>query len=454
MRYNKILIMLLMVTIMVTSESCRKGFLDGINDNPNSPSAVIPRVLLPGAEGNLAYAQGGDVSRYTSIMVQYFTGATRQFYGYNQYNFTEDDFNNVWNNLYAATMSNFNSIIVLNDELNAGGSGGYDAYAAISKILMAYSLGMATDVWGDVPYTEAFQGNANLTPAYDKQQDIYNSIQNLLTDAINTLNSDVIGDDIEDPKADDFIYNGKLSDWISLAHALKARYYIHLTKVDGSAAANALNEINAGGSITDALFPFNSAGPGPAYQYIEQRDDIVYDGTCLQQMQAKSDPRYGVYIDVNGDYWGEGYLGPFFAADNSPVILMTEFERLFIEAEAKARTGDMGGAQTAFTDAIQTSMNFYGVDPDEAATYIAANGTLSGDVNAMVAQIIYEKWVANFLHPESWVDLRRTGTPVLVPNAGSAIPTRFIYPTNERLYNSSIPDVSSTMFVPALWWNQ
>ncbi|MEP7128025.1 MAG: SusD/RagB family nutrient-binding outer membrane lipoprotein, partial [Chitinophagales bacterium] len=427
------------------------GFLDGVNDNPNSPTSVIPRVLLPGAEGNLAYVQGGDISRFTSIMTQYITGASRQFVSYNDYAFSEEDFNNAWNNVYAATMSNFHSIISINAA--EGTAGHYDAYDGVSRILMAYSIGMTTDVWGDIPYTEAFQGNENLTPAYDNQENIYASIQQLLDEGIGILgNSDLLDDDVEAPGSDDFIYNGDLDAWTSFAHALKARYYIHLTKVDPNAAANALAEINAGGAISDALYPFTSAGPGPAFQYIEQRDDIVYDGACLQQMQAKNDPRYPVYIDVNGDYWGPGYLGPFFSADNSPVILMTEFERKFIEAEALARTG--GDAQTAFTEAIQSSMDFYGVAAEDAATYIAANGTLSGDMNSMIAQIIYEKWVANYLHPESWVDLRRTGTPVLTPNAGGTIPTRFIYPTNERLYNNSIPDQNSTMFSPELWWNQ
>lgn len=451
MRYNKFIIILLITTMMVASESCKKGFLDGVNDNPNSPSAVIPRVLLPGAEGNLAYAQGGDMSRYTSIMTQYITGASRQFFAYNQYTFSEEDFNNVWNNLYAATMSNLNSIIKLNT--SGESAGGYDGYDGIARILMAYTIGMSTDVWGDIPYSQAFLGNENLTPGYDSQESVYASIQQLLDEGITILSGDLVSDDIEDPGTEDFIYNGDLDSWIALAHALKARYYIHLTKIDGNAAANALAAINAGGAIDNALYPFTSAGPGPAYQYIEQRDDIVYDGACLQQMAAKSDPRYGVYIDVDGEYWGEGYLGPFFSADNSPVMLMTEFERKFIEAEAKVRTGDNGGAQTAFTEAIQASMDFYGVDAAEAATYIGANGTLSGDMNAMIAQIIYEKWVANFLHPESWVDLRRTGTPVLVPNAGGTIPIRFIYPTNERLYNSNIPDLNSTMYSPQLWWN-
>ena len=81
-----------------------------MNDNPNSPSDVTPRVVLPGAEGSLAYTQGGDVERFASVFVQYVTGASRQFLAYNQYSFTEEDFNNVWNNVYASTMENLSLI--------------------------------------------------------------------------------------------------------------------------------------------------------------------------------------------------------------------------------------------------------------------------------------------------------------------------------------------------------
>lgn len=463
MRNNKILIVILAATMLVASESCKKGFLEGVNDNPNSPAAVIPSVLLPGAEGNLAYAKDGDMGRYAAIMTQYVTGATRQFFGYNQYTFSEEDFNNLWNNLYAATMKNFKGIMDINaDPANAGG---YDAYDGVARILMAYTMGMTTDAWGDVPYSEAFEGNENLTPHFDSQEDVYASIQQLLSDGISILSDgDLIGDDFATPGSDDFIYSGDLDAWIAFAHALKARYFIHLTKVDPNAAANALAEINAGGEMQNAAYPFNSSGPGSWYQYIEQRDDIIYsednayglpDPACIGQMRSHEDPRVGVYVDLNGDYWGSGYLGPFFAADNSPGFLMCEFERLFIEAEAKLATGDNAGAQEAFTAGIQNSMSFCGIDAATADAYVAANGTLSGDQNAMLKQIMYEKWVANFLNPESWVDQRRTNNILgLQANGGGAgIPTRFIYPTNERLYNPNITDPNSNMFSPQLWWN-
>src|SRR4030095_11959255 len=136
MRTNKFLIPFLVIILVLSSQSCKKGFLEGVNDDPNYPYQVITRVLLPGAEGNMAYAQGGDLGRYTAIMTQYITGATRQFFGYNQYTFSEEDFNNLWNNLYAATMSNFKAIMNINAE--EAHVGQYDAYDGIARILMAY----------------------------------------------------------------------------------------------------------------------------------------------------------------------------------------------------------------------------------------------------------------------------------------------------------------------------
>ncbi|MEO5675329.1 MAG: SusD/RagB family nutrient-binding outer membrane lipoprotein [Chitinophagales bacterium] len=466
MKQLKIFSILSLLIIMFASQSCRKGILEGINDNPNLPTSVTPRVLLPGAQGNLAYAQGGDVERFTGIMMQYVTGGSRQFFGYNNYVFTEEDFNNLWYNMYAGTMENFRAII----NIEKGSPGTYSVYDGIAKVMMAYSLGMTTDLWGDIPYSQAFQGNLELTPDYDGQDQIYATLQSLLDEAITEMTDDP-GDDFDYPDNNDFVYSGDVTSWISLAHALKARFYIHLTKVDANAAQNALNEITAGGEIADAGFKFAAGATtdNPWFQYIDQRDDILYIGSSLDTMIARNDPRYGIYIDVNGDqgHWDVGYLGAFFQGQDATVYFMTNMEQDFIEAEAKSRMGDMAGAQEALQEAISTSFTFYGLDGTDSATaaqqtaYLDTYGTLTGDFNTDLQTIMTEKWIADYLSPESWTDWRRTGYPVLTPNvAGLEIPRRFIYPTNEHLYNPqpSLPNggdnLNSTMYEPRLWWDQ
>lgn len=409
-------------------------------------------MLLPGAQATLAYTLGGDIQRYSGIMTQYITGISRQFDGYQRYIFSEEEFNNLWYSLYAGTMVNLNEIL----KIEEASAGHYSAYAGISKILMAYSLMITTDMFGDIPYEEAFQGADNFTPSYDTQEQIYHHIHNLLDGAINQLGNET-DDDVVLPGGDDFIYEGDLQKWISLAHGLKARAAIHLVHRDANAAMHAMEAINNGGPIADAGFPYSSAAPGPWYQYIEQRDDIAYEGSCLSLMQSRNDPRYPVYIDVAGVYWGAGYLGPFFSAESSPTWLMTEFERLFIKAEAMLRLGhSTAEVQAALMDAVNASFSFYGIDPNsaEATAYVAAHCQLTGSFNSDLEIIMTEKWLANYLSMESWTDLRRTGYPQLVPNSGAAaIPTRFIYPTNERLYNPQ-PGINdnSDLFTPKLWW--
>lgn len=446
---------------MLAASSCKK-FLD-VNDNPNAPTSVSPKVLLPSAEGSIAYTQGGDISRFTGIMSQYITGYSRQFFGYSRYIMTEEDFNNLWNNLYSGGMEDLHSISTYAD----AHPGQYTTYQAIANIMMAYTMGMTTDLFGNIPNSEAFMGNDNLKPAYDSQQDIYASLQTMLASAIDSLNNEP-GDDVETPYAEDFVYNGDVASWINFANALRARFYIHLSALPGNTGAQDALDVLAQGGFTSnadlARFPFSSNAHSPWYQYIEQRDDITYSadedgvGNFLSNtMSANNDPRYGIYIDVNGDYWGGGYLGPYYSADNSPVFFMTYAEQKFIEAEALLRTTqDPAQAQTAFTDAVQASMDQVGVDATSSAAYIAGLGNLSSNVDTAMSQIMYEKYVADYLHPESWTDWRRTGYPALTPNSGviSEIPRRLIYPTNERLYNPNADNANSNLLTPRLWWDQ
>lgn len=443
--------------LVIAATSCKK-YLD-VNQNEDQPTSVPPKVLLPSAEGSLAYSMGGDAQRYTSVFMQYVTGAARQFYSFNKYSMNEEDFNNLYNNMFADNLHDMNSIIVWGNNH----PGQYTMYQAVAKILSAYSLSQCSDWWGDVPFSEAFQGFENLHPKFDSQQDIYTTCFKLLDEAIDSIDYEVntAGDDLEYPgdAGDDFVYAGNDAQWTSFAYGLKARLHLHLTKVDAANYQNALDDLAAGGlsgNGDDAVFPFSASANNPWSQYIENRDDIAYDGTCLQDMLTNSDPRYAAYIDTAGaQSWGPGYLSDFFGAYTSVIPFFTYTEQKFIEAESKLMTGDNAGAQAAFAEAIQASMDRVSVPAPEAATYIAAHGTLAGTQSDMLGQIMYEKYVALFLQTESWTDWRRTGLPALSPNPDgviSQIPRRFIYPTNENVYNPNCPQ-NSTLLAPGLWWD-
>ena len=76
------------------------------------------------------------------------------------------------------------------------------------------------DMFGDIPYSEALQGNANLTPKFDKDSDIYRNLLIEIDDAIAYLNQD----NDNDTKVQDLYYDGKLK-WKTLANTLKLKLY-------------------------------------------------------------------------------------------------------------------------------------------------------------------------------------------------------------------------------------
>jgi hypothetical protein len=448
---SKIFIAILILPFMFTS--CSKSYLEDVNTDNNEPAEVNPEALLPSAQGSLFYSVGGDCSRFTAIFNQYVTGASRQFFGFNRYIMTEEDFNNYWNNMYAGNMHDCNRIMNYASQYS---DGRYDQYDAAARVLMAYALMNMTDMFGDIPYAEAFQDINNLKPAYDTQADIYATIQDLLDEAIAKID----GQNGNVPGSNDFMFGGDMTKWKALANGLKARAYIHLTKLPSNSTAastNALAAISAGAlsdNSGDMQFIFGSAYQSPWFQYIDQRDDIGYFGACLDSMQAKSDPRYGVYVDVDGNYYDVGYLGPFFMAEEAPVTLFSYEEQKFIEAEANLRLGNDANAEAALLEAISAHMSKLGLSSDDAATYLSDNVDWAGSADKL-GLIMNEKYVALFLNPEAWTDWRRTGYPLLTVNDGvlPQIPRRFIYPTNERQYNPNDVNQGSTLLQPTLWWD-
>jgi Starch-binding associating with outer membrane len=453
---SKIFIAILLLPLMFSS--CAKSYLEDVNTDNNEPAEVNPEALLPAAQGSLFYSVGGDCSRYTSIFTQQVTGVARQFFSYNRYIMTEEEFNNYWNNMYAGNMHDCNRIMNYASQYT---DGRYNQYDAAARVLMAYALMNMTDMFGDVPYTEAFQDINNLKPAYDTQTDVYITIQGLLDEAI--VKIDGYDPDVDPdyfPGSNDFMFGGDMTKWKALANGLKARAYIHLTKLPSNsiaASTNAIAAINAGGlsdNSGDMQFIFGSAYQSPWFQYIDQRDDIGYFGSCLDLMQAKNDPRYGIYVDVNGDYYYEGALGPFFMAEEAPVTLFSYEEQKFIEAEANFRLGNDVDAEAALVEAISSHMSKLGVSSDDAATYLANNVDWATNSDKL-GLIMNEKYTALFLNPEAWTDWRRTGYPALTVNDGvlPQIPRRFIYPTNERQYNPNDANQGSTLLQPTLWWD-
>ncbi|MEO8087547.1 MAG: SusD/RagB family nutrient-binding outer membrane lipoprotein [Bacteroidota bacterium] len=463
MKKIKIISTMLSVVLLFSVSSCKKYIDEDINVNPNQPSDVPLSLLLPSLEGGLAYTTGSDMSRIPGLWIQQVAGLANQHLVFDNYGVSESDINNMWYfNIYSTALSNANIII---SKANENGS---PYYAGIGKILMAYGLGMTSDMWGDVPYSQAFKGGDDLTPGYDSQQSIYTSIQSLLTQAKNDLGA---AKSTFIPGSDDLIYGGDNAKWIALANSLSARYWIHLSKVPGSNAyQNALDAIAAGAITTngdDPNFPFSDfvTEGNPWFQFNDQRaGDIGMGKFFVDLLLSLNDPRLPAYATTDasdtaysGSAAGAGdggvsAMGAYASSSSSSIQIISYTELKFIEAEAKFQTGDLAGAAAAHNDGVISSLDKVGVTD---TAYITANGT---ETSATISlnKIMTQKYIALFSQcEESFTDWRRTGIPSLslATNAlTNQIPRRFPYPQSERLHNGS--NVPPASLITRVWWDQ
>ena len=351
-------------------------------------------------------------------------------------------------------------------------------YEGIAKILMANALGVTTDLWGDIPYSQAFKGAEELTPAYDTQAQIYSTIQSLLISAKGDLGASFSA---FEPGNDDLIYSGNLSKWIQAANSLSARYWLHLSKVPGSNAyANAINSLSGAftSNASNEMLYFGAAATNasPFFQFfIEGRPGDAGMGKFLiDQLNSTNDPRAAqiaadaiatdTIITYVGSAPGAGNgsasnIGPFYGSASSPVAFITYPELKFIEAEAKFQTSDPSGAATAYNEAVTASLDYFGVSN---ATFLATYAAETG-ASITLDKIMTQKYVALFtLGYEQFTDWRRTGIPVLALAAQAQtteIPRRFPYPNSERLYNlanmtAAEGNQGGASLTNRVWWDK
>jgi hypothetical protein len=455
-KYIKSIILTALSISLLTS--CQHE-LDTFNENPNSPTTTTPTLLLAAMEVSTFSTHTGGVIRLANIFDQHLMGTSvGQLGEFSRYVVSEQDVNNEWNTIYGTTL-------ISGHILNRDFATNYPHYNGIGQVLTALNLGYATDMWGDVPYDEAFRAEeGNKSPKYNTQEEIYQRLQTILDNAIANLKKPEASN-ISVPGDDDFIFKGNTAKWIQVAYVLKARYALRLSAVDTGAAQKALDFITLAGMTSNSndantYFPGTSNGLNQWYAFEDSRANYLKMGAYyVDYLADNNDPRlqFAVAEDVNGEYTGNdvddqdtvstSYIGSAFASPTSAVGLVTYAEAKFIEAEARLKLGQ--DAKPALSDAIEASvLKITGTAPTPAFL-TAATGT------ADLATIIQQKYNALFLTLEPYNDYRRTGFPALTPNPDSdtkKIPVRLPTPSDERNYNPNATVVSNT--TTNLWWDK
>jgi len=449
---------ILLVAVCATTliQSCKKG--DNYYVSPNAPSEISLPTVLSSLEVGTMNTYEGDIARTSSILIQQNVGALFQAQDPQVYSLIEDQFNNQWTQVYQSLE---NAKLLLD---KAGTKNPH--YSGIAKVLSAMNWGILTDMWGDVPYTEALKIEEGiLSPKFDNQQVVLTGILAQLDEAIADLSTPVSAN-LFHPGSDDIIFSGDVALWTKTAYTLKARYLNRYSKKSTYNPAEILTALSNGiSSNGDNCLAIHGGGSAANqwYAFENTRGYIVSAKSYIDSLLLRpTDQRVGSYfstndsglyvgspIDVTNDDGSISRFGSYIAGSESrPFPLVTYAEAKFIEAEVLVRTS-APNANDALNEAIKASCSavtsgvYDGVD---IATYTATNTDLS--------RVMYEKWLGMYGQVESYNDYRRTGYPMLTPNPSgliSTIPARFPIPQQERVNNPNAPTPALTA---AVWWAQ
>jgi len=381
---------------------------------------------------------------------------------------------------------------------------------AVATIAKVYLLWITTDRWGDIPYSEALQASADLTPKYDTQEEIYS---HMLSD----LKNAVAGFD-DGPGVDgDFYYNGNNDQWKKLANSLRMLIALRMSKVYPNAGQLAATEFadaanDPAGSIDNNADNFvrsysgsSVAETNPFYSALNGRKDYALSLTLSDILANMNDPRrnsfgsagapfpYGLPREdavAFGNSVSGAYSKPFapsFVQATTPVVTIPASYTLLAKAEAAQRGWISGSAETYYNAGVTASFEQWGVTG--ADTYLAsdeanfATGTgggnqigFLGDYPAVPNQDAYtttplqriqlQRYIASFGDGvQAWCEWRRTGIPNLKPtvyatNNPKEIPRRLTYGTSEYALNKDNVEAAAALLSGGdvmnarMWWDQ
>ncbi|RAU83635.1 SusD/RagB family nutrient-binding outer membrane lipoprotein [Pontibacter arcticus] len=484
----------LAAAFMLTFSSCDE-FLD-VNVNPNSPTAAPIQQVLTSATVNTGFRNGSDLHRFTSLVMQQFSGQagpTIQTREYQRYLIQPSDLNNLYNAFFAVALPDLEYVI--------NNSQGSPHYTGIAKIMKGYTYSQTVDVWGDVPFTEALQGTQNTTPALDDDANVYKEVLRLIDEGTTDIKA---ATSVLSPGNNETIYRGDRLKWEKFANSLKLRLFLRYSESDPAFAKAQMDALIASGapfmsSNADNFqmtFVDATASQNPIHQFEVSRLNYTFANKYLVDlMNSKADPRRSTYFTDfpfgSGQYVGAAagdaestsysrmhtYLRgplktalvpdaqgrvPANAANNgaytgdAPIRMFTFAEYNFIRAEHALRfSNDVATATTFFQAGINASMAAANVPAAQQLAYVTANGTLTGSTAEMLRQIITEKYIANYgVALEPWNDWRRTGYPAITPvptsiAATDYIPRSLYYPEAETNTNPNIkqkPDMKVRIF--------
>jgi hypothetical protein len=481
--------------LIIVGTGCKKTFLD-VNDDPNraTDENMTAELIFPQAahsvgarlaSGNLQFIQNwmGYMSSSGDFSIQ------QDETTYNiDFSFGDVLWQNNYNVLFDLYLTKQKAIAV-NDSVLAGAS----------MILSARLFQDLVDIYGSVPYSQAFQTNIYRQPVYDKGEDVYAALQKSLDTAITYMKATARSTF----KTVDVVNAGNKTLWTKFANTLKLRMLIRQSQVPGFNPSAEIAKIQSNGGV---LQPGENIDVNPGYVNELNKQSPFYanygktptgaeaststraNDYFVELLSSTNDPRLERFYNppaaggsITGTVYGlaqgnpdgahSSTMGPGVAGSATQnQWIFPAFESLFLEAEAKARGWIAGSAQATYESAVTESFVWLKV-PDslnEAQDYLD-NAAIADWANAgssaleQAKFITYQKYIAVCaIDPvEAWSDLRRLNMipdkDYITVNPGrlsNSLPVRLLYPQSEYTTNGASVRAQGSInqFTSKIFW--
>jgi hypothetical protein len=482
---------LLILSISVFS-SCKK-YLD-VNDDPNSPTTASAELVLPAAQAQIAGSVNGDYGILGGIWSQHWSqsNASSQYKDEDAYAIQNGDYNVAWRDLYSDCLIDLKFV-----KEDASAKGNWTGNL-IATCLEGFTYQILADLYDEIPYTEALQGEGNFIPKFDKGQTVYDGIIASIDAA---LEKDFAAS-TNTGYSTDFVFgslgvNGQTEKWIQFANTLKLKLYLRQIYKNPSVSTKIAELLAQDNFLTsDAAINKFVDEPNRSYPLFETdrrqlntTTNLRGSQTLVSFLKANNDDRFNKLFDQNPDAIFSiptgGFNIPTDDLNPSKVLVATlkptqaffffSVEEVnFLVAEANGRTGNFAQAKDAYESGVKNSFSRYGFN---GSSFIQAGGkyeypSLAADFETVqLKSIMMQKWVANVYNGiESFFDFNRTHYPSISAVAyddeayvagemlyslegisGGKFPKRLPFPDVERQRNSNTPDEVSLF--TKVWWD-
>lgn len=474
--YQAVLLLLLAASFW----ACTKDF-ETINTNPNAPEQVNAQFLLTNILWETANNNAVDAWNAGNFLGQ--LTARTEFNEIDRWDIRTNT--ELWNKSYLL-LNDIQSLEQLVEEGKAN-----ETYRGIALVMRAFLAATLTDLWGDVPYSEAIKGRleGNFTPKFDTQEEIYTSPTGILQ-SLRDASAIFAAAGSNSPIQGDIIYKGNTDQWLRLSNSLLVRYLLRVsgkmvvdTELQALVAAGDLMQSNS----DNGLVAYLPTAPSQWFVHTIREGDysnVRMSNTIDSILTAYNDPRIPVWFKPTANSQGTGTLvydglpngigpgslGQYSLADFSTLgtifreqpagvsaVLMSYSELQFALSEAANSGLISGSAQSYYEEGIRGSFSYY--QTPLPSTYLTQTGVaFTGDLS----QIITQKWLASMLVGyEGWLNYRRTGFPALrtaLDNVNNGqLPVRYRYPDTEKAvnptnYNAAVARLGGDSYDEKAWW--